>query len=256
MGSPLPGAAPHWAPSGAAAHAGSEADGFSSVEELEIGERSGRDEQDVLRIEHEEVGLVLDPGDVDRLEDLSPHQELEQRLLGSLATDVARAGAGALPLAPPGDLVDLVDEYDSALRELNVLIGAVQKLAHHDLDVLAVVAGLGVLGRVGDGEGHLETLGQRARDVRLAGAGRTEQQQVRLLDETLAGRRRLLATLEVVVGRDGDRAFGALLADDIAIEIGEDLPRGQKRVPFGGARAGFHDQGRQYPIARTASPAE
>ena len=78
------------------------------------------------------------------------------------------------PCAAARDLVDLVDEDDPALRELDVLVGVVQELADHDLDVLAVVAGLGVLGGVGDGERHLQAVGQRARDVRLARAGRPD----------------------------------------------------------------------------------
>ena len=121
-------------------------------------------------------------GDVERREDLAPLEQLEQRLLHALAADVARAGAGARPLAAARDLVDLVDEDDAALGQLDVLVGVVQELADHHLDVLAVVAGLRVLGGVGDGERHLQAVGQRARDVRLARAGRPEQQQVRLLD--------------------------------------------------------------------------
>ena len=46
------------------------------------------------------------------------------------------------------------------------------------------------------------------------------QQDVRLLDQALAGRRRLGAALQVVVGGDGDRALGALLPDHVAIQVG------------------------------------
>ena len=49
------------------------------------------------------------------------------------------------------------------------------------LDVLADVAGLGEGGRVGDRERHVEDARERLREQRLAGAGRAEQQDVRLL---------------------------------------------------------------------------
>ena len=190
---------------------------------MQVGERPGRDEQDVLGVDDDEVVLVPVLRDVQRREDLASFQHLEQPLLNALAADVARPGAGAGALAAAGDLVDLVDEHDSALRELDVLIGVVQQLADHHLDVLAVVAGLRVLGGVGDRERDIEAAGERARDVRLARAGGPEQQHVGLLDQPLARRGRLAAALEVVVRGDGDGALGALLADDVAIEVVEDL---------------------------------
>ena len=165
--------------------------------------------------------------------------------------------AGARALAAARDLVDLVDEHDPALGALHVLVGLVQELAHHHLDVLAVVAGLRVLGGVGDRERHLEAVGERARDVRLARAGRSEQEEVGLLHQALAGRRRLRAAFQVVVGGDGDRALGALLPDDVAIQVVEDLSRGQE-LAFGDARVGLHGGARvshrpRY-LARRLSP--
>jgi hypothetical protein len=60
--------------------------------------------------------------------------------------------------------------------------------AHEDvLDVLADVARLGEAGRVDDGERHLEEARERAREQRLAGAGRPDEQDVRLLELDVAG---------------------------------------------------------------------
>ena len=204
---------------------GAEADGLGLVVQPQIRERAGGDEQDVLGVDDDEVVLVPVLGHVERHEALAPLEDLEQALLHALAADVARAGAVARALRAARDLVDLVDEDDAALGELDVLVGVVQELADHDLDVLAVVAGLGVLGGVGDHERHLQAAGQRARDVGLARPGRADQQQVRLLDQALLPRRLLRAPLQVVVGGDGDRALGALLADDVAVQIVEDLAR-------------------------------
>ena len=162
------------------------------------------------------------------------------------------SGAGAGAVAAAGDLVDLVDEHDPALRELDVLVGVVQELADHHLDILAVVAGLRVLGRVGDDERDVEAARQRARDVRLARAGRAQQQHVRLLDQALSRRGRLAAPFEVVVRGDGDGALGAVLADDVAIEIVVDLTRRQRLAPVGDAGIRLH-AAREYPTAFATS---
>src|SRR3982751_2602814 len=207
---------------------------------MKVRERPGRDEQDVLRVDDDEVVLVPVLRDVERREDLAALEQLQHALLNALAADVARSGAGTRALAAPRDLVDLVDEHDSALGELDVLVRVIQQLADHHLDVLAVVAGLGVLGRVGDDERDVEAVGQRARDVRLTRAGRAQQQHVRLLDQALSGGGRLAAPFEVVVSGDGDRALGALLADHVTIEIVVDLTRRQRLSPFADARVRFH----------------
>ena len=225
---------------GAALEIGAETDRLGRIGEVHVGERPRGDEQDVLRVDDDEVVFVPVLRDVEGREDLASFEQLEQTLLNALAADVAGPGAGAGAVAAPRDLVDLVDEHDSALRELDVLIGVLQELADHDLDVLAVVAGFRVFGRVGDRERHIEAAGERARDVRLARTGGTEQQHVGLLDQPLARGGRLGAALEVVVRGDGDRALGALLADDVAIEVVEDLTRRQRLFPLGDAGIGLH----------------
>jgi hypothetical protein len=98
-------------------------------------------------------------------------------------------------------------------------------------------------------KGHVEKLGQGAGDVGLATAGGADEQEVRLLDEALAGRCLLLAAFEVVVGRDGHRALGPFLADHMAIQVRDDLSwRGQqllgrtgRRLHRGGASHGCAD---------------
>src|ERR1044071_1069243 len=61
-------------------------------------------------------------------------QYLEQRLLHALARHIARDGR-VVGLAR--DLVDLVDVDDAALRALDVVVRALQKLEDDVLDVLA-----------------------------------------------------------------------------------------------------------------------
>ena len=62
----------------------------------------------------------------------------------------------------------------------HVAIGRLQQLEDDVLHVLADVAGLGQRGRVHDGERHIEHLGQRVGQQRLAAAGRANQQDVGL----------------------------------------------------------------------------
>ena len=86
------------------------------------------------------------------------------------------------------------------------------------LDVLADVTGLGQRRRVGDRERHVEDLRQRAREQRLAAAGRPDEQDVALLElDVLAG---LGAdALVVVVDGDGEDLLRLLLADDVLAQL-------------------------------------
>src|SRR5690606_38445033 len=135
-------------------------------------------------------------------------------------------------VALAGYLVDLVDVDDAALRSLDVVIGVLQERDDDVLDVLADVAGLGEVGGVGDGERDVDDASEGLREQRLAGAGRPEQEDVRLLKLDLvvltghpgaragpgpAGRFGVDA-LVVVVHRDGQDLLGALLADDVLVE--------------------------------------
>ena len=126
------------------------------VVEVQVGEGAGGDEQDVLGVDHHEVVFVPVLGHVQRDEDLAALQQLEQRLLHAFAADVARPA----PVRAPGlrRAILSISSMNTmpALRQLDVLVGPVEQLADHHLDVLAVVAGLGVFGGVGDGEGNVE----------------------------------------------------------------------------------------------------
>ena len=122
-----------------------------------------------------------------------------------------------------GDLVDLVDVDDAALRLLDVVVGVLQQVDDDVLDVLADVAGLGEVGGVGDGERHVEDARQRLREQRLAAAGRAEEEDVRLLQLDVVGADLGVDALVVVVHRDGEDLLGALLADDVLVEDVLDL---------------------------------
>ena len=170
-----------------------------------------QDEQHVGGVDLDELLVrVLAPA-LRRHRRLRALEDLQQRLLHALAGDVA---GDRRVLALAGDLVDLVDVDDPGLGPLDVEVGGLDQLEQDVLDVLADVAGLGERGGVGDGERHVEQPGERLGEVRLAAAGRAEQQDVRLrqLDLVAAADAHRLLVLDppvVVVDGDGEDLLGA-----------------------------------------------
>src|SRR5215471_338566 len=141
--------------------------------------------------------------------------DLEQGLLHALARDVA-SDRGVVGLAT--DLVDLVDIDDATLGALDVVVGRLQQLKDDVLDVLADIAGFGQRGRISHGEGHIEDARESLCQQRLAGAGRADQQDIRLreLDVIVLGL--VVETLVVIMDRDREHLLGVILADDIVVK--------------------------------------
>jgi hypothetical protein len=141
---------------------------------------------------------------------------------------------GILVLA--ADLVDLVDVDDPLLALLDVAASRLQQLEDDVLDVFADVPRLGQRRRVDDRERDGQELGERLCEERLAGAGRADQQDVRLRELDLVAAARLLLdfdALVVVVDRDGELLLRLFLADDVLVEELLDLLRDRQ----GGAGA-------------------
>src|SRR5690606_29208631 len=96
------------------------------------------------------------------------------------------------------------------------------EVAHDRFHVAADIADLGELRRLDLEKRRLGEPREPARDLGLADAGGTDHQDVLrqdLLAETLG---ELLAP-PAVAERDGDGALGVILADDVAVELGNDL---------------------------------
>ena len=158
-------------------------------------------------------------------------EDLQERLLDALTGHVA-GDRRVVGLA--GDLVDLVDVDDPALGPGDVEVGRLDEPQEDVLDVLADVAGLGQRRGVGDAERDVEDAGERLGQERLAGAGRPDEEDVRLLELDLVDGVTGVDPLVVVVDRDRQDLLGPLLADDVLVERGLDLARvGQ----LGGLRA-------------------
>src|SRR6185369_9593617 len=182
---------------------------------VEAHERPTADEQDVGRVDLEELLLrVLSPP-LGRDAGRGALDDLEERLLHAFARDVAR-DRGVVPLAR--DLVDLVDVDDAALALLDVVVGVLEQREDDVLDVLADVAGFRETGRVRNGERHLQEPRERLREQRLAGARGPDQQDVRLLELDVAREQLRVDALVVVVDRDREDLLRALLPDHVLIE--------------------------------------
>src|SRR5207253_2345966 len=145
----------------------------------------------------------------DRLDpSLHPHggqQEVEHSLLGQLA------GADADLL-----LLLLAHHVDRDLGEV----------ADDRLDVAADVAHLGELRGLHLDEGRLRQLGEPTRDLRLSHPRRPDHDDV-LRCDLLAQRLGHVHPPPAVAERDRDRPLGGTLADDVAVELGHDLARGE-----------------------------
>ena len=161
--------------------------------------------------------------------------QLEQRLLHALARHVA---GDRRVVALARDLVDLVDVDDAALRLLDVVVALLQQLLDDVLDVFADVARFGERRGVGDHERHVEEPRERLREERLAGAGRADQQDVRLGELDLVVRFADLEPLVVVVDRDRQDLLRGLLADHVLVEALADFVRRRKLVAIGARRLG------------------
>ncbi|CKT23304.1 Uncharacterised protein [Mycobacterium tuberculosis] len=201
---------------------------------LQPGERSRDDEQHVGGVDLDELLMRVLTAPLRRNRRLSALQDFQQGLLNALTGDVA-SNRRVLTLA--GDLVDLVDVDDAGLGAFDVVVGGLNKFEQDVLDVLADVTGLGQRGGVGDGKRHVKHRGQRLGQVGLATTGGSEHQDVRLgqLNGLTSGVTALLPGLDplvVVVHRHGQRAFGGILPDDVALEELPDLGRLGQLVEF------------------------
>src|SRR5690606_23510213 len=183
------------------------------------------DEQDVRRIDLQELQLRLLAPALRRARRNRALEQLEPRLLHAFARDIAR---DRRVIALARAVVDLVDVDDAPPRVPPVRLALLQQLLNDVLDVLADVAGLGQRRRVGERERHVQKARERFRKQRLTAARGADQQDVALreLDVLLAlVALTVLESLVVVVHSDRENLFRRLLADHVLVENGLDLVR-------------------------------
>ena len=202
---------------------------------LQAGERAAADEEDVRRVDREELLVrVLAPA-LRRHRGDGALEDLQQRLLDALARHVAR---DRRVVRLPRDLVDLVDVDDPGLGLLDVEVRGLDQLEEDVLDVLADVAGLGQRRGIRDRERDVEDPGERLRQERLAAASRPEEEDVRLLELDLVLLGAHLDALVVVVHGDGEGALRLLLRHDVVVEDAVDVGRPREVVEVERGRSG------------------
>ena len=104
---------------------------------------------------------------------------------------------------------------------------ASSKIAHDLVHVAADITDFGELGGFDLDERRAGELGQAPRDLRLADAGRADHQDV-LGQDLLAHVPFELLPPPAIAQRNGDGALGVALADDVAVELGDDLAGGKR----------------------------
>src|SRR5437762_2320334 len=168
--------------------------------------RYGEDLVQLVRGQFRELHLHGEPA-----EKLGEHSVLDQLLHPQ--PDVALPA----PFGPETDL--LVD-----LRLVQIGEGAradEEDVVRVHLHEVVLVPMLGVVDRYEDLAALVDP------DVRLPASGRAHEEQVRFAQERLRSEPPLLDALQVLVRRRRHRALGGSLADDVPVEVLEDLPRGE-----------------------------
>jgi hypothetical protein len=155
---------------------------------------------------------------------------LEERLLHALAADVAGGAEGMSPLRAILSISSM--QTMPRLGAVDVAVGGDPEVLDDVLDVLADIASLGEAGRVRDGEGHVQAPRQGLGHQGLARARGADQEDVPLAEldvvvEVILAVQLGLDSFIVVVDGDRERLLGAVLADDVLIEVGLDLVRAQ-----------------------------
>ena len=105
--------------------------------------------------------------------------------------------------------------------------GQLGEVADHGLHIASHVPHLGVLGGFHLEERGLGEAGEPARDLRLPHPGGADHDDV-LRRHLVAQLGREILAPPAVAERDGHRPLGAMLAHDVAVQLGDDLGRGER----------------------------
>ena len=146
-------------------------------------------------------------------------QDLKERLLYSLARYIT--GDGYI-LGFLGDLVYLVNIYDSILRFADIVICRLDQLQQDILHILTHISGLCQGCSVCDGKRHVQHLCKGLSQVGLAGTGGAQQQDIALLYihiQVLPGG----DTFIVIIYGYRQDFLGCILSNDIIVQERLDL---------------------------------
>ena len=162
-------------------------------------ESAAADEQNVAGIDPNEFLMWMLAAALRRNIRDGAFDQFQQCLLDAFAGDIA-GDRRAVALA--ADLIDFIDIDDAAFRPLDIVIRGLQELENNILHILADIPGFREGGRIGQGERDIQISGEGLRQQRFPRAGRTDHEDVALLQFDFIV---FIGRDSLVVIMDGDR---------------------------------------------------
>uniref|UniRef100_A0A0N4ZZK6 RIH_assoc domain-containing protein n=1 Tax=Parastrongyloides trichosuri TaxID=131310 RepID=A0A0N4ZZK6_PARTI len=190
---------------------------------FEARERTAANEQDVARIDLQELLLRVLAATLRRYRGNRALDQLEQCLLHAFARNVTGDGR-VVRLAR--DLVDFVDVDNAHLGLFHVVVALLQQFLNDVLDIFTDITRFGQRGGIGNGERHIQQTREGFGEQGLTRARRSDQQDVALAElDIVVLLVTLVQALVVVVHRYGQDFFRALLTNDVLVQDAADFFR-------------------------------
>ena len=136
------------------------------------------DKENILGIDLDELLVGMLPPPLGRHVGYGTFQDLQQRLLHSLAGDIP-GDRGVFAFA--GDLVDLIHIDNTPFRQFDIIVGGLDQPQKDIFHIVAYVARLSERSGVGNGKRHLQHPGQGLGKQGLTAAGGTDEKNIALL---------------------------------------------------------------------------
>ena len=182
-------------------------------------ERAAANEENIFSINFDSGGfrvLTLPAlGEFDN----ATFQHFQQPLLNAF---VSRVGSYRIIRAGfASDFIELVKVNNAVFSLFNIHAGGVVEIANGDFDICADETGFSEARGVSHGEGNIEKFGEVAKQSGFAATGRTNDDDVRLVDfvRDAVIIKVVLHALVMVIGGDGKDFLSAFLHDDELVEI-------------------------------------
>ena len=140
---------------------------------------ASHDKQDVRRVDLDELLLGMFAASLGRNRCIGPLDDLEERLLHAFAGDISCDGD---VLALFRYFVNFIDVNNTELRSVDVIIRRLDQFQKDILNILADISRFRESRRIGDRERNIDDLGQCLGQIGLSRSGRSQHQDIALLE--------------------------------------------------------------------------
>ena len=178
-------------------------------------ESASADKEDVLRVHRNHLLVRMFASSLRRHVHHGTFKQFQQSLLHPLTAHVAR---NRRIVAFTGNLVNLINEYDAALRFRHIIVSHLQQTCQDTLDILSHIARLGQHGRIDNSERHMKQFCDGTSQQSLSRSRASHHDYVRFLDLHIRLILRLQQTFVVVVHCHRQVTLGLILSDDILVQ--------------------------------------